>query len=93
MILPDAPLLTLMLVFGALALVCITYLVWNDDPETIKRPARAAFKLFLGIFSYPVVVVAIALTFIGMMIVTVILYTIHRVNGDKRNYKVKVSFE
>lgn len=93
MILPDAPFGLLACVYAAMAIICIALLVWMDEPEKIKRPARAAFKLFLGILSYPVVVVAIILTFIGMMIVTVILYTIHRVNGDVRNYKVKVSFE
>jgi hypothetical protein len=93
MILPAAPLVALICVFGVLALACITYLVWHDDPETIKRPARAAFKLFLGIFAYPVTVLAIMATFILMMLFTIVLYTAHRVTGDHRNYRVKVSFE
>ncbi len=95
MILPDdQTLFILASVFGATALLCIGLLQWLDDPEKIKGPARAAFKLILRILAYPITVLGIVLVFNAMMIFTIVRYTADRVSaGPTRNYRVKVSFE
>jgi hypothetical protein len=93
MILTDSSLYTLMLALAVLALSAGTLLYWINEPEKVKGAGRFAFKLILRLLSYPVTVVSIIVTFILMMMFTVIAYTLHRVNGEHVNYKVKVTFD
>lgn len=91
---PDSTLILLLVVYAACILLSGGVLYWNRNPEVIKKVARRASSLVLGLLSYPVVVVSIILTHVFVCIVDIARYTFGRVAGEKiTRFTVKTTFD
>jgi len=94
MILTDSALQTLMLALSLLALSAGTLLYWINEPEKVKGAGRFAFKLILGLLSYPLCVVIITAMFAGIYLATIVSYTVRRVGSKPTSgFSLKASFD